>query len=145
MGKTGRLMTAVMAAAVLWAGTAAAQTRAVMYKDPWCGCCHDYAAYLEQEGLKVSVKTVEDMTPIKHMLRVPDQMASCHTLVVGDYIVEGHVPMAAIERLLSEQPDIVGIALPGMPLGSPGMNGDKQAPFKIYAVTETGPKVYMVD
>ena len=145
MGTTRRLTAAALAVVFLWAGTAAAQTKALMYKDPWCGCCHEYVAYLEQQGLKVSVKTVEDMTPVKRMLRVPDQMASCHTMVVGDYIVEGHVPLAAIDRLLAERPDIVGIALPGMPLGSPGMNGDKEGPFKIYALTEAGPKLFMVD
>jgi hypothetical protein len=92
----------------------------------------------------VKVRKIEEMGVVKRSLGVPEAMESCHTMVVGGYVVEGHVPLAAIDRLLAEKPDVIGIALPGMPLGSPGMNGAKEAPFEIYAITKAGPKLYMV-
>ena len=76
----------------------------------------------------------DNLDEVKDRFDIPQDMRSCHTSVIGDYYIEGHVPVAAIEKLLAEQPDVDGIALPGMPSGSPGMTGEQQAPFVIYAV-----------
>jgi hypothetical protein len=78
----------------------------------------------------------DNLDEIKDRLNIPEEMRSCHTSVIGDYYIEGHVPVAAIRKLLAEQPAIDGIALPGMPSGSPGMTGEQQAPFVVYAVAD---------
>lgn len=101
-----------------------------LHKDPWCGCCNAYADYLEDEGFKVIRIDHPDMTPIKHKLGTA-RAASCHTVEVGDYVVEGHVPVAAIHKMLNEKPDILGIALPGMPLNSPGMGPEKPGSLEV--------------
>ena len=78
----------------------------------------------------------DSVEEIKNDLNIPEEMWSCHTSVIGDYYIEGHVPVAAIEKLLAERPDVDGLALPGMPSGSPGMTGEQEAPFVIYAVKD---------
>ena len=93
---------------------------AVLHKDPWCGCCNAYADYLEEHGIKVKRVDHADMRPVKNVLGTA-QAASCHTVELGDYVVEGHVPIAAIQKMLLEKPDIKGISVPDMPLNSPGM------------------------
>ena len=109
-----------------------------IYKSEYCGCCSVYVSYFQgRVESNVEVETVEDVNLIKNNLGVPDGLSSCHTIKVGDYFVEGHVPLEAIEKLLNEMPDIKGIALPGMPSGSPGMPGAKE-PFVIYAVNNDG-------
>ena len=109
---------------------------AVVYMSPTCGCCHKYAEYLKQKGLKVQTVKIDNVAPKKRALGVPSDLWSCHTTKIGRYFVEGHVPFEVIEKLLAEQPDIKGIALPGMPSGSPGMPGPKAEPFLIYAVED---------
>lgn len=91
-----------------------------------------------QKGLNVEMVGVDDMAPIKSRYAVPATMESCHTSVIGGYVVEGHMPIEAIEKLMSEKPDIKGIALPGMPYGAPGMPGSKDGPFVIYALQNDG-------
>lgn len=105
---------------------------AIVYKEPNCGCCNGYIAELEKQGFAVETKSVKDMGIVKKQYGISEDKESCHTTVIGDYFVEGHVPIAAVEKLLSEKPDIDGIGLPGMPLGTPGMPGEKQAPYEIY-------------
>jgi hypothetical protein len=107
-----------------------------MYKSPTCECCGEYAKYLHAKGFKVKVQEVSDPTVIKRQVGVPEQMWACHTLIVGRYYVEGHVPVEGIQKLLKEQPNIDGIALPGMPEGSPGMSGVKRGPFIIYSISK---------
>ncbi|MBI1906947.1 MAG: DUF411 domain-containing protein [Rhodocyclales bacterium] len=102
---------------------AAAEAEVVMYKDPNCGCCAKWAEHLRDNGFKVRVVPSDDMGRIKSEAGVPRELTSCHTAKVGRYIVEGHVPAADVERLLAEQPEVVGLAAPGMPMGSPGMDG----------------------
>jgi hypothetical protein len=135
---------ALGAALLAGTGVAAAQTKATVYKSPYCGCCESYIARLGKAGIEVTVKNVEKLDIVKRMTGVPEQLESCHTMMIGGYVVEGHVPLAAVKRLLAERPKIRGIALPGMPQGSPGMGGEKAGPFTIYSLTESGPKVYMV-
>jgi hypothetical protein len=125
----------------------AAPIRAILYKDPQCGCCEGYAAYLRQNGFAVDVKTTNDLAEISRKAGVPSELQGCHTMFVDGYVVDGHVPIKTIRKLLSERPAIAGITLPGMPTGSPGMTGKKTAPFKIYAVNKDGtpPTVYATE
>jgi hypothetical protein len=125
---TFRFQPASMAlvAVLFWSVAAASQARAEpatvqVYKSPFCGCCEGWVEHLRETGLAVTVQDLDDLTAIKRMAGVPDQLQSCHTAVVEGYTVEGHVPAVAIERLLRERPDIDGLAAPGMPAGSPGM------------------------
>ena len=107
---------------------------ATVYKSPTCGCCVKYIPYAKHKGFDIESIQTTNMNQIKQTYGIPSSMESCHTMLVGDYFVEGHVPTEAIDKLLLEQPDIDGIALPGMPAGSPGMPGRKQGDFIIYAV-----------
>lgn len=86
-----------------------------VYKSPTCGCCSDWIAYVEEQGFEVTVEDVADLNPIKAEYSIPPAMQSCHTAIIDGYVVEGHVPVADIERLLSERPAVIGIAVPGMP------------------------------
>lgn len=110
------------------AGTAPA---AKLYKNPACVCCDKYAGYLESKGLEVKVIESRNLGQVKASASVPHSLYACHTVALEDYTIEGHVPFAAIERLLTEKPDIDGIGLAGMPQGSPGMPGPKQGPFDV--------------
>ncbi len=109
-----------------------------LFKDVGCGCCGAYAQYAQSEGADVSVQDVSDVSQVKDDMGVPEKMRSCHTVQVGEYFVEGHIPLEAVEKLMSERPDIKGIALPGMPSGSPGMPGQKKGAWVIYAVNKDG-------
>jgi hypothetical protein len=124
--------------------TAAEPIRATLYKNPQCTCCEGYAAYLRQNGFEVDVKPTNDLAEISQKAGVPGDYEGCHTTFIDGYVVDGHVPVDVIQKLLSERPAIAGITLPGMPPGSPGMTGSKSGPFVIYAVTKDGkaPTVY---
>ncbi|RME78633.1 hypothetical protein D6774_00490 [Candidatus Woesearchaeota archaeon] len=111
-------------------------TDVLMYKNPNCGCCVGHKAALETQGYSVEVKLQENVDQIKQAHNIPREMQSCHTIVAENYFIEGHVPLEAIERLFEEQPDIDGIALPGMPSGTPGMPGPKRGPYVIYALKD---------
>lgn len=108
-----------------------AKGEAVIYAAPSCSCCGEYARYLESEGYAIDLRRTDELDAIRADAGVPDQTASCHTTMVGDYVVEGHVPIDAIDKLLRERPAVDGIALPGMPAGSPGMGGAKAGPFEV--------------
>ena len=105
-----------------------------VYRSPDCSCCHLWADMARDAGWTVATADVLDMTAFKTDHGVPPSAASCHTAIVAEYLVEGHVPMAALERLLAEAPEIDGIALPGMPAGSPGMGGTQQGAFEVLAI-----------
>jgi hypothetical protein len=119
-------------------------TKVMMYKNPQCGCCEEYAKYLRRNGFKVTVKETHNMSLISRQNGVPEKLAGCHTMLIGGYVVEGHVPVGAINKLLKERPNIKGISLPGMPDGSPGMTGVKTEPFTIYEVSDEA-KVFAVE
>ncbi len=115
------------------------ENKATVFKSPSCGCCSMYIKYLKkQSNLDVDVVEKMDITPIKTKYDIPSNLRSCHTTIIGDYFVEGHVPIEAINKLMSEKPNITGIALPQMPSGSPGMPGSKTEAFVIYAVNKDG-------
>ncbi|MDP2629212.1 MAG: DUF411 domain-containing protein [Candidatus Harrisonbacteria bacterium] len=105
----------------------------VMYKSPTCGCCGAYLSYLKAQNYSVELREQNDLTDIKEQFGIPQDLLSCHTMLIGGYTIEGHVPEAAILKLLEEKPDIDGIALPGMPSGSPGMPGLMSDPLVIYS------------
>lgn len=120
--------------------TSEALATATLYKSPSCGCCGQYATYLKGEGYGIAVEGVEDMSVIKEQYGVPYELGSCHTMEVEGYVVEGHIPEEAVQKLLSERPDIKGIGMAGMPSGSPGMPGPKTSDFIIYEITHGGEK-----
>lgn len=152
--KTQRLRTclAVLATVgvvvgVLYAlpATTARAAEVTLYKSPQCGCCQNYADYLEDNGHTVTVESTNRVVPMSRDAGIPDAFQGCHLAFIEGYAVSGHVPMSVIERLLSERPDIKAITLPGMPAGSPGMSGRKTAPFKVYQVGNGAPKLYAVE
>ena len=129
----------VLATTILIASPAAARSDSpVLYKDPSCGCCGAYAQHLKRVGLPVVIKNVDDVDAVKDSYGIPDELRSCHTMIVGGYVVEGHVPLAVLGRLLTEKPEIKGISLPGMPSASPGMPGPKSEPFVVYVIGDGG-------
>jgi hypothetical protein len=124
----------------------AARIRVILYKNPQCDCCEGYAAYLRQNGFAVDIKPTNDLATMSRQAGVPEELEGCHISMIDGYVVEGHVPIAAIRKLLAERPAIAGITLPGMPMGSPGMTGKKQDPFVIYAVTKDGKaQIYLTE
>jgi hypothetical protein len=115
---------------------------ATLYKRPFCGCCDGHAEHLRANGYKVTIVQTKDMSLIKKKHGVPQEFEGCHTIEIGGYVVEGHVPASIIGKLLKERPAIRGISLPGMPQGSPGMSGVKSGPFVVYELSDKPAKVY---
>jgi hypothetical protein len=115
-----------------------------VYRSASCECCGKYVAYLEDQGFEVRTVIEEDRGPLSGRLGIPAEMSSCHTSMVEGYFVEGHAPVEAIHRLLEDRPDVDGIALPGMPPGSPGMGGRQEGPLTIYAITNGVATEFMV-
>ncbi|MCP1549391.1 MULTISPECIES: DUF411 domain-containing protein [Methylobacteriaceae] len=128
-----------LAASVVFGRHATAQDlpTVAVTKDPTCGCCEKWVAHLRENGFTVTV-TEGPVNPLKVRLGVPRDLASCHTAQVGGYVVEGHVPAGAIKRLLAERPQGTGLAVPGMPVGSPGMEVEGMEP-DTYEVVLFGP------
>ena len=114
-----------------------------VFKTPTCGCCYGYVLFLEKEKYKVKQTDMRSLHTIKQKYNIPVEMQSCHTTILGKYFIEGHVPLEAINKLLKEQPDIDGIALPGMPIGTPGMPGEKEEPYVIYQLVDGKSSVFM--
>lgn len=121
-------------------GTAQETPTVEVWKGANCGCCGKWIEHMEAAGFEVKVHEVADIRPIKVEKGIPPQLATCHTAEVGGYLVEGHVPVDAIQRLLKEQPDVAGIGVPGMPIGSPGMEtpGRPAEHYSVLAFTEDG-------
>jgi hypothetical protein len=109
---------------------------ATIYKSPTCVCCTGYAEFLRKHGIKVEAVDTNDLTQIKAEYGVPLETQSCHTVVIGDYVIEGHVPLGALVKLFTEKPDIAGIGLPGMPIGTPGMEGPKTESYTVFSFGE---------
>ena len=114
-----------------------------VFKTPSCGCCYGYVLFLKDEKFEVKQTDMGSLHSIKQKYNIPVEMQSCHTTIMGKYFVEGHVPFEAVNKLLKEQPDIDGIALPGMPIGTPGMPGDKDEPYVIYQLKDGKSSVFM--
>lgn len=136
-----RTMIGLLAAAIPAAACAKPANAAVLkiYKSPYCGCCGAWVDHLKGRGFQTVVQEMEDVTPVARKLRVPGAMRSCHTAVIAGYFVEGHVPASDIRRLLRERPKALGIAAPGMPVGSPGMEqGGRRDAFDTMLVGTDG-------
>lgn len=114
------------------------QKTMTVYKSATCGCCAQYVAYLKDIGFNVEVKDTEEMDSIKEKYGVPADLGSCHTTVAGDYVIEGHIPFEGVNKILSDQPEIKGIALPGMPSATPGMPGAKTEEWNIRQLNNDG-------
>ena len=133
----------VLAFGIVSASPAAADPVEIqVYKSPTCGCCNKWIHHLESNGFSVNATDVPDVTPIKAENGLPPRLASCHTAFVGGYIVEGHVPAQDIQRLLRERPKVSGLAVPGMPIGSPGMEGPNPEPYQVLSFGPDGVKVF---
>ncbi len=109
-----------------------------VYKSPSCDCCGQWTEYLKQNGFRPEIVDMDDVSAIKRLAQVPDDLESCHTAVVERYVVEGHVPVEAIRKMLSERPKIIGIAVPGMPAGAPGMPSQDPERFDVIAFARKG-------
>lgn len=130
---------------LLAACTAAQAASYTMHRDPGCGCCVAWSKHIhEQMAAEVVVENHPDMAAVKQRLGVPQELWSCHTMEVDGYVIEGHVPAADIARLLAERPEGVrGLAVPGMPVGSPGMEmGDRVQPYQVVAFGDAGYSVF---
>ena len=131
MRPTFRIFVAVIA--LLVTQIALAGPLITVYKTPNCGCCVKWVEYLRKEGFEVKAINRDDLAPIKQRVGVPSAMSACHTALVDGYVIEGHVPVQAIRKLLQERPNTVGLAVPGMPVNSPGM-GEMDGSLKIYTL-----------
>jgi hypothetical protein len=110
-----------------------------VYKSPTCGCCGKWVDHLQASGFRVAVHDVHNVEPFKERYGVPPRLASCHTATVDGYVIEGHVPAADIKRLLAEKPKVKGLAVPGMPVGSPGMEqGNVKEPYDVVSFDQAG-------
>ena len=114
-----------------------------VFKTPSCGCCYGYVLFLEKQQFKAKQTDMRSLQAIKKKHNIPLEMQSCHTTILDKYFIEGHVPIEAINKLLKEKPDIDGIALPGMPIGTPGMPGEKEEPYIIYQLVDGKSSVFM--
>jgi hypothetical protein len=109
-----------------------------VYKDPTCGCCAIWVTHMKMRGFDTTVMNVGDIAAVKAKYHVPNQLRSCHTALVGGYVIEGHVPATDVQRLLKQRPKVVGLAVPGMPIGSPGMEGQNGRPYDVLTFDAAG-------
>ena len=144
--RTRLTLTAIAATIVLalggnvWMAAQAAKPQMTVYKSATCGCCSKWVEHMQANGFEVKAVNVDDIDKVKRDHGVPANAASCHTAIVNGYVVEGHVPADAVVKVLKEKPAIAGIAVPGMPMGSPGMEvpgGQKEA-FNIVSFDKAG-------
>lgn len=129
------LLIALLAAGSAWAQSA---TPLEVFKSPYCGCCEKWVEHMKRNGFTVKVHDVNDVPAARKRLGMPDRVGSCHTAKLGAYVIEGHVPAADIQRLLKEKPKAIGLAAPGMPQGSPGMETGTVAPYQTLLVLADG-------
>jgi len=124
--------------------SAFAQTPAILVqKDPNCGCCSGWARHLKEAGFAVTTQETTDLRPVRKRLGVPADLAACHTAEVDGYVLEGHVPVVAVRRLLEKRPTAIGLAVPGMPAGSPGMEGGTPQRYDVVLFGRTGRQPFM--
>jgi hypothetical protein len=140
-GAATALLVRPLSAQVFGAGSAVAAAGPndlTVYKSASCGCCKKWVEHMSAAGFKVTTHDVEDVNDVKRSLGVPDNLASCHTGILGKYLIEGHVPADVVRKMQKEQPKILGLAVPGMPAGSPGMEGMGKDPYEIVAFERGG-------
>lgn len=137
--RTVGFVLALIAGLTLGGGASHADAGEVtVYKTPWCGCCAGWVQHMKTNGYSVRVKDMESLDMVKNMLGIPNPLRSCHTATVDGYVVEGHVPAADVKRLLTERPKVIGISTPGMPVGSPGMEGGTPEAYDVVTFDKKG-------
>ncbi len=137
-------LAALMPVSARWV-LAADDARPVLevYKSPWCGCCGAWVDHMHAAGFDVRVNEIEDLAPIKEQYGVDPDLQSCHTAVIDGYVIEGHVPAQDVLRLLTERPAATGLSVPGMPVGSPGMeHGARRDPYEVILFSPSGRSAY---
>jgi hypothetical protein len=122
----------------LVAETVMAQPLADVYKSPYCGCCEEWVKHLRRNGFQAVTHDLENVSTARRQMGMPDRLSACHTAKIGGYVVEGHVPAADILKLLKEKPKALGLAVPSMPPGSPGMEGPRSIPYETLLVQADG-------
>ncbi|MGE5154912.1 MAG: DUF411 domain-containing protein [Bdellovibrio bacteriovorus] len=133
----------LLVAALLGTAALAGEPKISVYKSPTCGCCTQWISHLEENGFEVEPIDINDLRTIKSMSGITPDLASCHTAQIGGYVIEGHVPAEDIRRLLAEHPDARGLTVPGMPLGSPGMDAPNPEHYQVLLIGKDGStKVY---
>jgi hypothetical protein len=137
-----RVLAVLLAMLWIWPALAAAGGSVEVWKSPNCECCGAWVAHLEESGftVRVSAATPSMLDRIKRQAGIGEELAACHTARIGAYVIEGHVPAADIKRLLAEEPDALGLTVPGMPVGSPGMEQDdgKAEPYEVLLIKKDG-------
>ncbi len=144
-GLTRRSALGIVASALVMPSVSAfAQTPAILvHKDPDCGCCAGWVQHVKDAGFAVTVEETTDLQPVKKRLGVPADLAACHTAEIDGYVLEGHVPAAAVRRLLEKRPAAIGLAVPGMPAGSPGMEGGVPQRYDVILFGATSRQPFM--
>lgn len=122
---------AALAATSTPAAAAEADRTMHVYKTPWCGCCTAWTDRIKAAGFTVEITDLEDLSALRRQAAIPEELAGCHVAAIAGYALEGHVPVPAIEKLIAERPAVHGIAVPGMPMGAPGMNDDPSARYDV--------------
>lgn len=124
-----------------WAAAQAPSVHVEVWKSPTCGCCKDWITHMEKSGFRFTVHEVGN-TAMRQRMKIPMALGSCHTAVIGRYAIEGHVPARDVQRLLKEKPDAIGLTVPGMPVGSPGMDGPeygaRKDPYDVLLIAMDG-------
>ncbi len=145
MKKTTLIVGLVLSLCLVTAGTmwtlndVNAETTMTVYKSATCGCCKKWITHMEENGFKVEGVDVQNMDAVKQKIGIPGKLASCHTAIVDGYIVEGHVPATDVKKLLAEKKDVLGISVPGMPVGTPGMEmGDRVDRYDVISFNKEG-------
>ena len=128
----------LLCTAMLSTGTLAAGPNISVYKSPTCGCCSKWVRHLKDNGFEVETVDLNDLRTVKSMSGIQPEQASCHTARIGDYVIEGHVPAEDIKRLLAEQPDARGLTVPGMRMGSPGMESPQPDHYQVLLLDKDG-------
>ena len=141
---TRRSVLTLLAAALLPISTAPAtdQLSITVHKDQNCGCCSGWVRHLQENGFAARIVETTQLDAVRKRLGVPDDLAACHTAILAGYVVEGHVPVKALKRILAERPQATGLAVPGMPGGSPGMSGPEET-YEVVLFGPTGQRTYM--
>lgn len=120
------------------ADAAVAASVVTVYKSPTCGCCSAWVDHMKQAGFEVRTVDMDDITEVKQASGVPIRLRTCHTALVDNYVIEGHVPADLVKKLLAEKPAVTGVAVPGMPMGSPGMEGATKDPYEVLLFDKSG-------
>ena len=140
MKRISAAMMGVIACALSYSGVIFAEELPLVtvYKTPTCGCCKKWVKHLEDNGFKVKTHDMPNVDSIKSISGIKQEFASCHTATVGGYVVEGHVPADDIKRLIADKPKVRGLTVPGMPMGSPGMEGQHQDKYQVLSYDNDG-------